>query len=252
MDKVPVALTIAGFDPSGGAGVLADVRTFAAFGVRAVAAVTSLTFQNDREFFGAVHQSGATVRSQVESLLERYGIASAKTGMLPTAEVVREVARLFRDEKLPTPVVDPVLVSSSGNRLMEEDAVSVLTNELIAVSRLVTPNIPEAETLTGLQITSEAEMREAAAHIRNMGARAVLIKGGHLTGDLSIDVLDDGGQVTVFRGERIQGAGLHGSGCILSSAITAGLGKGMTLQNAVEQAKSFVLEELRKQIARFL
>ena len=127
MATVPLALTIAGFDPSGGAGVLADVRTFAAFGVSAVAAVTSLTFQNDREFFGAVHQSGATVRSQVESLTERYSITCAKTGMLPTAEVVREVARLFSDGKLPSPVVDPVLVSSSGKRLMEESAVSVLT-----------------------------------------------------------------------------------------------------------------------------
>ena len=246
MDKVPVALTIAGFDPSGGAGVLADVRTFAVFGVSAVAAVTSLTFQNDREFFGAVHQPAATVRSQVDSLTARYSIACAKTGMLPTAEVVREVAQLFRDEKLPAPVVDPVLMSSSGKRLMEDAAVSVLTNELFPICRVVTPNIPEAETLTGMQITSEAQMREAAAQIRNSGARAVLVKGGHLSGDLSIDVLDDDGEITVFRGERIRGTGLHGSGCILSAAIAAGLGKGMTLESAVEDAKDFVCEELRK------
>src|SRR5918993_2457210 len=134
MDNVPVALTIAGFDPSGGAGVLADVRTFAEFGFSAGAAVTSLTFQNDREFFGAVHQAGATVRSQVESLTAQFSIACAKTGMLPTAEVVREVARLFRDEKLPPPVVDPVLVSSSGKPLMEEAAISVLRDELFPVS----------------------------------------------------------------------------------------------------------------------
>ncbi|HKO43274.1 MAG TPA: bifunctional hydroxymethylpyrimidine kinase/phosphomethylpyrimidine kinase [Pyrinomonadaceae bacterium] len=246
MDTVPIALTIAGFDPSGGAGVLADVRTFAAFGASAVAAVTSLTFQNDREFFGAVHQTGATVRSQVESLTEQYSIACAKTGMLPTAEVVSEVARLFCDGKLPPPVVDPVLVSSSGKPLVEDNAVSLLKNELFAVSRLVTPNIPEAETLTGLEITSELLMREAAAQIRKLGARAVLIKGGHLGGDQSIDVLDDGGQVTVFRDERIQGAAIHGSGCILSAAIAAGLGKGKTLENAVADAKRFVFAELRK------
>ena len=246
MDKLPVALTIAGFDPSGGAGVLADVRTFSAFGVSPVAAVTSLTFQNDREFFGAVHQSGATVRSQVESLTERYSIACAKTGMLPTAEVVREVARLFRDEKLPAPVVDPVLMSSSGKQLMEAAAESVLTNELFPICRVVTPNVPEAEKLTGMQITSEAQMRAAAAQIRNSGARAVLVKGGHLSGDLSIDVLDDDGEISVFRGERIQGAGLHGSGCILSAAIAAGIGKGLTLENAVADAKDFVFEELRK------
>jgi len=246
MDKLPVALTIAGFDPSAGAGVLADVRTFAAFGVSAVAAVTSLTFQNDREFFGAVHQSGATVRSQVESLTERYSIVCAKTGMLPTVEVVREVALLFRDENLPAPVVDPVLMSSSSKQLMEDAAVSVLTNELFPICRVVTPNIPEAEKLTEMQITSEAQMRAAAAQIRKSGARAVLIKGGHLSGDLSIDVLDDGGEISVFRGERIPGAELHGSGCVLSAAIAAGLCKGMTLKNAVADAKSFVLEKLRK------
>lgn len=248
MNTIPMALTIAGFDPSGGAGVLADVRTFAAFGVGAVAAVTSLTFQNDREFFGAMHQSAATVRTQVESLAGRYSIECTKTGMLPTEEVVREVARLFRDRKLPPPVIDPVLVSSSGKRLMEEVAAGVLSSELFPISRVVTPNIPEAETLTGMQITSEAQMRDAAAQIRNMGARAVLIKGGHLSGDLSIDVLDDDGKITVLRGERIQGTSLHGSGCVLSAAIAAGLGKRMTLEDALAEAKSFVLEELRRSV----
>ena len=129
---------------------------------------------------------------------------------------------------------------------MEEDALSVLTNELFPVCRLVTPNIPEAETLTGMEVTSEAHMREAAEQIREMGARAVLIKGGHLSGELSVDVLNHNGEITVFRGERIQGAGFHGSGCVLSAAIAAGLGNGMTLKNAVAQAKRFVCEELRK------
>ena len=246
MNSPSVALTIAGFDPSGGAGVLADVRTFSAFGVNAVAAISSLTFQNDREYFGAVHQSGVTVRSQVESLMVRYSIACAKTGMLPTVEVVRVVARLFRESELPPPVVDPVLISSSGKRLMDEDAIGVLINELIPFCRLITPNIPEAETLAGMQITSEAHMGEAAARIRMMGAGAVLVKGGHLGGESSVDLLDDGGDVTVFRGERIQGAGFHGSGCVLSAAIAAGLCKGMALQNAVAEAKRFVLEQLKK------
>lgn len=251
MDRVdptsPVALTIAGFDPSGGAGVLADVRTFAVFGVRGVAAITSLTFQNDREFLGAVHQTGATVRSQIESLTKRYSMACVKTGMLPTAEVIQEVARLFREEELPSPVVDPVLVSSTGKRLMEDDAIDVLTNQLFPLCRVATPNVPEAEKLTGMQITSEAHMREASVQIRNMGARAVLVKGGHLSGELSIDLLNDGGEETIFRGERIDGVELHGSGCVLSAAIAAGLCTGATLQTAVAQAKRFVLEELRKQ-----
>src|SRR5258705_8836321 len=204
--KPSMALTIAGFDPSGGAGVLADVRTFTAFGLRACAAITSITSQDSANVFGAVHQTPEMVRVQVEPLLKGFAIACAKTGMLPTRSVVLEVARLFRENDLPRPVVDPVIMSSSGHRLMEEDAVCELVNELMPLARLVTPNIPEAETLTGMTITSEAEMRRAAAAIRALGARAVLIKGGHLgkekaegrrqeaESEEAIDVLDNEGK----------------------------------------------------------
>jgi len=262
--KTSLALTIAGFDPSGGAGVLADVRTFSAFGLQGAAAITSLTFQIPSQVFGASHQSPEVVRAQVEPLLADYTIVCAKTGMLPTREVVIEVARLFRETDLPRPVVDPVILSSSGQRLMDEDALAVLVAELFPLARLVTPNIPEAETLTGIKITSEADMRSAAAAIREMNARAVLIKGGHLGAQASclpssqkeargtaavpveaIDVLDDEGQVSVFREQRIVGAELHGSGCILSAAIAAGLGKGMSLEDSVGAAKSFVLAALQ-------
>jgi len=268
--KLPRALTIAGFDPSGGAGVLADARTFAAFGFQAVAVITSLTFQNTARVFGAVHQTSETVRAQLKPLLEDDSIACAKTGMLPTRDVVLEVARLFRETDLPRPVVDPVIVSSSGHRLMEEAALDVLTRELLPLARLVTPNIPEAETLTGTTITSEADMRRAAVTIRELGARAVLIKGGHLgeqkaegrrqkaeggrhepetvktedESDEAIDVLDNEGKVTVFRESRVHDSELHGSGCMLSAAIAAGLGKGMTLEDSVGAAKSFVLEAI--------
>ncbi|MDQ5846268.1 MAG: bifunctional hydroxymethylpyrimidine kinase/phosphomethylpyrimidine kinase, partial [Acidobacteriota bacterium] len=222
-------------------------RTFAAFGFEAVAAITSITFQNSNAVFGAVHQTAETVRSQLMSLIEEGGIACAKTGMLPTSEVVVEVARLFRETELPAPVVDPVMISSSGHRLMEEGVTEFLIRELFPVARLVTPNIPEAETLTGLTITSEASMREAAVRIRASGARAVLIKGGHLGGEDAIDLLDDEGKVTVFRGRRIPNATLHGSGCILSAAIAAGLGGGKSLDAAVAAAKAFVLEEILRQ-----
>jgi hydroxymethylpyrimidine kinase/phosphomethylpyrimidine kinase len=257
--KPSIALTIAGFDPSGGAGVLADVNTFAAFGLRAGAAITSVTFQNAAEFLGAVHQPAEVVRAQVEALLGGVAIVCTKTGMLPTRSVVNEVARIFRETDLPRPVVDPVIMSSSGQRLMEEDAVRELVNELIPLARLVTPNIPEAETLTGMTITSEAEMRRAAAAIRALGARAVLVKGGHLgehtaesrgqkaETEEAIDVLDNEGKLTVFREQRISGAGVHGSGCILSAAIAAGLGKGMALEDSVGAAKAFVLEAIRLQ-----
>lgn len=249
MSKPVTALTIAGFDPSGGAGVLADIRTFADFGLRASAAITSITFQNSAGVFGAAHQSSEVVRAQIEPLLEGFQIACAKTGMLPTPEVVSEVARLFRETELPRPVVDPVLWSTSGHRLMEADALRVLVSELIPLARVVTPNISEAETLTATTITSEADMRRAAGAIREMGAPAVLIKGGHLVLEEAIDVLDNNGQVTVFRERRISGAELHGSGCILSAAIAAGLGKNMTLEDSVGAAKSFVLKAIQKAAA---
>jgi hydroxymethylpyrimidine/phosphomethylpyrimidine kinase len=281
--KLPRALTIAGFDPSGGAGVLADARTFAAFGFRAVAVVTSLTFQNTARVLGAVNQTAEAVRAQVLPLLEDDRIACTKTGMLPTRDVVLEVARLFRETNLPRPVVDPVIVSSSGQRLMEEAALDVLISELLPLAHVVTPNIPEAETLTGTTIASEAEMRRAAATLREMGARAVLIKGGHLReqqaesrrqkadsrrqtadgrrhepgtakaedeSDEAIDVLDNEGKVTVFRENRVHGAELRGTGCILSAAIAAGLGKGMTLEDSVGVAKSFVWEAIRNSAQR--
>jgi len=244
LDVSPRALTIAGFDPSGGAGVLADARTFAAFGFETSAAITSITFQNSMRVFGATHQTAETVRAQITPLLEDYRFACTKTGMLPTREVILEVVRLFRETDLPRPVVDPVILSSSGHRLMEENAIGLLIAELIPLACVVTPNIPEAETLTGITITSETDMRHAAAAIRQMGAAAVLVKGGHLAGD-AIDVLDNGGKVMVFREQRICGAALHGSGCILSAAIAAGLGKGIALEDSVGAAKSFVLEEIR-------
>ena len=268
------ALTIAGFDPSGGAGVLADARTFAVFGFQALAAITSITFQNAVRVFGAVNQTGEAVRAQVLPLLKEHKIVCSKVGMLPTVDVIREVARLFRETELPAPVVDPVIMSTSGYRLMEENALELLINEVLPLARLVTPNIPEAEKLIGSAITSEAEMRDAALVIRELGARAVLIKGGHLRrqeaegrrqkaddrrqeietkeGDDSsvfsedaIDVLDNEGKVTVFRTKRIVNVELHGSGCILSAAIAAGLGKEMTLEDSIDSAKSFVLKAIR-------
>ena len=254
--EVVRALTIAGFDPSGGAGVLADARTFAAFGLQTSAVITSLTLQNPERVFGALHQTAEAVRGQIDPLVKSQLFACTKTGMLPTREVVIEVARLFRETDLPRPVVDPVIMSSSGQRLMDADALSVLLDELMPLARLITPNIPEAEALTGTTINSEADMRRAAEILRDRGARAVLIKGGHLLGgdaggtpavpvEEAIDVLDDERTVTVFREPRVVGAELHGSGCMLSAAIAAGLGKGRLMKEAVNEAKSFVLEAIR-------
>ncbi len=268
-NSLPVALTIAGVDPSGGAGVIADVRTFAAFGCFATAAITSLTFQNTTGVFGALHQTPETVRAQVTPIIEDFNVSCAKTGMLPTREVIAEVARLFRETPLPAPVVDPVMRATSGDDLINDDAVSCLVADLFPLALVATPNIPEAERLTGLTITGESGMRQAARIIREMGARAVLVKGGHLASrqkadgrrqetaindahetssvsEQAIDVLDNEGRVTVFRAELIVVGKVHGSGCTLSAAIAACLGKGQNLEEAIQTAKSFVTEAIRR------
>jgi hydroxymethylpyrimidine/phosphomethylpyrimidine kinase len=244
IQEQPIALTIAGFDPSGGAGVLRDAQTFVALGCRAAAVITSITFQNSQKVFGAIHQSGNAVRDQVLPLLNELPKA-VKTGMLPTREVVTEVARLFRETELPAPIVDPVMISSSGHRLMEQDAVDALISEMLPLARLVTPNIPEAERITALRIDSEDSMRDAAAAIRRMGARAVLVKGGHLRNGDAVDVLDDDGLVVTFRGERVPNVEVHGTGCMLSAAIVAGLATGRTLEDSVRIAKQFVFDAIR-------
>jgi hydroxymethylpyrimidine kinase/phosphomethylpyrimidine kinase len=242
--RPPVALTIAGFDPSGGAGVVADVKAFTAFRCFAVAAVTSLTFQNTTGVFGAAHQTAETLRAQVLAVVEDFSVASAKTGMLPTREIIVQTARLFRETGLPAPVVDPVVRSTSGFDLIDDEALDSLVRELMPLSRVVTPNIPEAERMTGLSIRNEEAMRRAAGMLREMGARAVLVKGGHLEGE-ALDLLDDGGKLTVFRAERIETTSTHGTGCTLSAAIAAGLGLGLSLEEAVATAKRFVTEAIR-------
>jgi len=238
-------LTIAGFDPSGGAGIIADIRTLLALGCWPVAAITSLTFQNSETLSGSIHQTAESLRAQILPLVQEFRITAVKIGMLPTRDLVLEVARLLRE--LPAPVVDPVLHSSSGYELMEPTAREVWLTELMPLARLVTPNIPEAETLTGIPIANESDMRAAAAKLREAGARAVLVKGGHLPVLQSgaIDVLDDDGTVTVFRGEWIDGPPVRGTGCMLSAAIAASLAAGMTLQESVSAAKRFVAGVMR-------
>ncbi len=239
-----MALSIAGFDPSGGAGLVADIKTFTAYGCFATAAVTSLTFQNTVGVFGAVHQTAETVRAQVLPVVEDFEVAAAKTGMLPTREVIEEVARLFRETLLPAPVVDPVVRSTSGYDLIDDEALSALVSVLLPLARLVTPNIPEAERITGLKIVDEEGMLRAARALREMGARAVLVKGGHLETE-AVDLLDDGAQIQTFRAERILTTSTHGTGCTLSAAIAACLALGQSLPESVASAKRFVTRAIR-------
>jgi len=252
----PVVLTIAGFDPSGGAGIIADVRTILHFSCRPAAAITSLTFQNKECVFGAIHESAQSVRAQILPVIEESPAAAVKIGMLPTAEIVLEIARLIHDQKLPPPVIDPAMRSSSGFELVEQDAIETLQSELIPLARLITPNIPEAEALAGMRIEDEQGMRNAAEKLREMGAGAVLIKGGHLDqgsevrgrkseGRQAVDLLIDEDEVTMFRDEWIDTQPVRGTGCMMSSAIASNLARGNSLPEAVRIAKQFVADAIR-------
>jgi hydroxymethylpyrimidine/phosphomethylpyrimidine kinase len=226
---------------------VADIKTFTAFGCFATAAVASLTFQNTTGVFGATHQTAADVRAQVLPVVEDFQVAGVKTGMLPTREVISEVARLLRETNLREvgAIVDPVVRSTSDFDLIDDAALAALKSELLPLARLVTPNLPEAERITGLEIKTEADMRRAAALMREMGARAVLVKGGHLTGD-AVDLLDEEGRVELFRAPRIETNATHGTGCTLAAAIAACLARGMNLTHAVGAAKRFVTEAIRR------
>ena len=249
----PVALSIAGLDPSGGAGIIADIRTFSAFGCFPTAAVTSVTFQNTLGVFGAVHQTSDSVRSQVLPLSEDFTISCVKTGMLPTSEIIEEVVRLFIEGVIPQPIVDPVARSTSGHTLIDNAAVKSLVEKLVPISRLLTPNLSEAELMTGLKVVDEDGMLKAAIQLADMGAQAVLVKGGHLKAsgigapeiETASDLLFADGEITWFRGPRIHSNSTHGTGCSLSAGIAAALGRGRSLDQAVAAAKQFVAEAIR-------
>jgi hydroxymethylpyrimidine kinase/phosphomethylpyrimidine kinase len=256
--NLPVVLTIAGFDPSGGAGIIADISTIVRLGCRPAAAITSLTFQNASGVFGSIHETGKSLRAQVVPIIEEANLAAVKIGMLPTAELISEVVSLIRENRLPPPVFDPVLKSSSAYELMEPDAVEVLKRDLLPLVRIITPNIPEAATLADADIIDEQGMRRAAIQLRALGARAVLIKGGHLKQESgvrsqesgtheAIDVLNDDGAVTVLRGRWIEARPVRGTGCMLSSAIAAGLAKGQSLSESVATAKQYVAAQINSE-----
>ncbi|HEX8266931.1 MAG TPA: bifunctional hydroxymethylpyrimidine kinase/phosphomethylpyrimidine kinase [Pyrinomonadaceae bacterium] len=251
LDEPPVCLTIAGHDPSGGAGIVADIKTFTAFGCFATAAITSLTFQNTTGVFGATHQTSETIRGQVEPVIQDFPVAAVKTGMLPTGEIIEETTRLVRENNLPNFVVDPVVRSTSGFDLINDAALRILIEKLFPLAAVVTPNIAEAERITNLKIETEKDRRAAAEKIRELGARAVLIKGGHFANAelenqrTASDLLLDESGFTVFEAKWIETTATHGTGCTLASAIAANLALGKDLKTAISIAKKFVTEAIR-------
>lgn len=249
-NKIPVVLTIAGSDSSGGAGIQADLKAFAACGVYGATAITALTAQNTTGVLGVLEIAPEFVVAQVDAVARDLVVAATKTGMLPSAAIIEAVAGRVRENHLSPLVVDPVMRASTGASLMQADAGRALTRYLFPLASLVTPNLPEAEILTGRRVASMAAMREAARAIHGLGAAAVLVKGGHLAGAAdAVDVLFDGRDFHEFRAPRIDTANTHGSGCTLAAAITAYLAQGMSLLGAVRRGKDLVGDALRSGLA---
>ena len=242
----PVALTIAGSDPSGGAGIQADLKTFHQFGVYGEAVITLVTVQNSVRASRVEIMPADLVAEQLRAVLEDIPPRAAKTGALGSAEVVCAVARALAGCNFPL-VIDPVMLSTAGLPLASESALAVLKRELLPRATLVTPNAPEAEALTAIAIRGVADMQAAARRLCDMGARAALVKGGHVPaeGGETIDVLFDGYDVHEFRAPRIDTAHTHGTGCTYSAAITAGLARGLAIGEAVARARRFVHQAIR-------
>ncbi|HEU0300439.1 MAG TPA: bifunctional hydroxymethylpyrimidine kinase/phosphomethylpyrimidine kinase [Longimicrobium sp.] len=238
--SLPIALTIAGSDSGGGAGIQADLKTFHAFGCFGTSAVTAITVQNTRGVTGVHAIPVETVRAQIAAVATDLPPAACKTGMLATAELARAVAESIREHRLPNYVLDPVMVATSGDRLLDADAERTIVDELLPLAACVTPNLDEAAVLAGFAVDDAASMRRAAQALVERGARAALLKGGHLRGTELVDVLFDGEEWHEWRRPRLQTRNTHGTGCTLSAAIAAGLAHGHPLRQAVEEALDYV------------
>ena len=247
VEGLPVALTIAGSDSGGGAGIQADLKVFFALGCHGTSALTALTAQNTVGVTGIHDVPPDFVVAQIDAVADDLPVAAAKTGMLSSPEIVSAVASSIAKHRIPL-VVDPVFVSKHQDRLLAEDAVDALKNELIPLARIVSPNLYEAEGLTGKTVSSLGEMEEAARALHDLGPEAVLIKGGHLFDDDAVDVLFDGHEMHHLSSPRYDTEDTHGTGCALSAAITARLAHGDSLIDAVTGAKAFISGAIRRSL----
>jgi hydroxymethylpyrimidine/phosphomethylpyrimidine kinase len=242
--SMPTALTIAGSDSGGGAGIQADLKTFAALGVYGTTAITAITAQNTREVTAIFELPPEIVVAQIESIVTDIGANAVKTGMMRSARLVDAVAVVLERLKLPNLVVDPVMISKSGAPLLEPDGVESLRLRLLPLARVITPNLPEAEALIGRRLPETRDRQDAAREIVAMGAGSVVIKGGHLGGE-PVDLFFDGQDFTEFPGARIRTTSDHGTGCTFSAAIAALLARDIELKAAVGEAKRFVEGAMR-------
>ncbi len=242
--RMPTALTVAGSDSGGGAGIQADLKTFSAYRVVGMSAVTGLTAQNTRGVRRVELPSTDFIAAQLRAVLEDIRADAVKTGMLATGEIIRTVAEAVREFSLPNLVVDPVMIAASGDALMQHEAAPVMREHLFPLATVVTPNLDEATFLCERKIRTIEEMEEAARAIHAMGPRFVLIKGGHLPGERVVDLLFDGREFVRREARRVPGE-FHGTGCTLSSAIASGLAWGLDVRNAVAAAQDYIALAIR-------
>ena len=237
--KIPRALTIAGSDSSGGAGIQADLKTFSALGVYGMCAIAALTSQNTQGVNGIVEVDPDFVSLQIRSVVLDIGVDAVKTGMLSNAAVISRVSSDLKELKLEKVVVDPVMAAKSGDSLLQADAIETLVSQLFPIVQIITPNLQEAEVLSGVRIECAEDMKRAAVKLRGFGPKYVIIKGGHLPGSPT-DLLWDGRNFREYTGVRYQTPHTHGTGCTFASAIAAFLARGSSVEDAVGQAKTYI------------
>ena len=244
MRTVPTAMTIAGSDSGGGAGIQADLKTFAALGVYGTSVLTAITAQNTISVTAVHEVPTGIIAAQIDAVLSDIGADAVKTGMLASSSIIQCVASELQRRPVPWLVVDPVMVAKSGDPLLWGDAIEALRTLLVPLASVITPNIPEAEALTGMKIDSDSQTREAARKFISMGAKSVVVKGGHREGPAT-DLFFDVSSFQEFTSPRIETVNTHGTGCTFASAIAAGLARRMSLLDAVALAKDYVTEAIR-------
>ena len=237
--KIPVALTIAGSDSGGGAGIQADLKTFAALGVHGTSAITAITAQNTVTVTEIFELPIAIIVAQIDAVVRDLGVAAAKTGMLASSQIIEAVASSIENHGIRSLVVDPVMIAKAGAKLLRDDAIEALRSRLLPLAAVITPNLPEAEVILDRRIRTLDERREAARDLVALGPRVAVVKGGHATDDVT-DIFWDGSSMVELPGVRVHTLNTHGSGCVFSAAIAAGLAQRLDPLAAVRQAKQFI------------